>query len=366
VSAPARRRAIVAAVALAGAEATSPATSRAIESSNGYRIAVVTDSDDATARRLAAELRALGFVVSLVTGPHARGERALIETAHRLGADGAVEADPDDLVVYVREASGRTLIEHAGAPTDSATAIPRATELLRTRVLPPPPELPAQSTSTSTSTPTSTSTLTPTRTPTRTPTPTPTPTPTSRRPPADDTSLPPWTAIEPRVGAWLGAGVAWSGGPAASAIYGMGGGFLRVLGPIRIDLMLGRSLTASSVVGSQGQTSVDVWLAGVGARAHLAVGRIGGSAGLGLGGAWLHLQGNANPPYVSGHDDILTMWPYAVLGADASITRNLAVRIDGQLGFTSPRATIEFAGSAVADWGVPIVAGTLALEGHVE
>src|SRR4029077_10800344 len=107
-------------------------------------------------------------------------------------------------------------------------------------------------------------------------------------------------------------------------------------------------------------------LAGVAARAHVAVGRIGGSAGLGLGGAWLPVRGDANPPLVSGHEDILTLWPYAVLGADSAITRNLAVRIDGQLGFTSPRATIEFAGSQVADWGVPIVAGTLALEGHVE
>jgi hypothetical protein len=357
VSAPARRRAFVVvaiAIAIAVGGVIAPVTSRAIEPST-YRIAVVSDSDDPTARRLAAELRALGFVVSRVTGPHARGEQALIDTAHRLGADGAVEADADDLVVYVREASGRTLIEHAGAPADSATAIPRATELLRTRVLPAAP-----------TTTTSTSTSKPTPTPTPTSTPTPTPTLIPRPPRAHQTRVPPWTATEPRAGVWLGPGVVWSGGPAATAIYGFGGGFLRVLGPIRIDLMLGRSLTVSTVVASQGQTSVDVWLAGVAARAHVAVGRIGGSAGLGLGGAWLHLQGNANPPFVSGHDDILTLWPYAVLGADSAITRNLAVRIDGQLGFTSPRATIEFAGSQVADWGVPIVAGTLALEGHVE
>ncbi len=176
----------------------------------------------------------------------------------------------------------------------------------------------------------------------------------------------PFVPRDPVFGGWLGAGEVSSGGAAGSALYAMGGGFLRLLGPVRLDAMLGRSVTGTGVVASEGQTSVDTWLAAVGARARVAIGRFGASAGLGVGGAWLHLQGTANPPFTAGHDDIWTTWPFAVIGADAALTHALAVRVDGMAGFTAPKAVIDFAGTQVASWGVPLTAATLGIELHDE
>jgi len=346
-------------------------TARADEHETTCRVALVANTDDGTTRRLAAELRVLGFRVSRVLGPHARGETALVDTARQLGVDGAVEVEADDLLVYVREASGRTLIEHAGAPGDSTTTIPRATELLRTRLLPapashaivtsppalaaepPPPAMvaPAPSSSAHVDVPPA---LPPSSGDPSLPHP--------HLPRPDETRSPAWRAREPTAGAWLGPGIVYSGGAAGSAAYAVGGGFLRVLGPVRIEVMVGRSLTSSSVTATEGQTSVDAWLAAVGARAHGHLGRIGGSAGLGLGGVWLQLKGTGAPPFVSGHDDILTLWPYAVIGLDASLSRIIALRLDGQAGVTVPRAAIAFAGERVTDWGAPLVSGIFAVE----
>jgi hypothetical protein len=359
-------------VVAGGSAATTMTAVRALhadERDTSCRVALVANTDDGTTRRLAAELRVLGFRVSRVLGPHARGETALVDTARQLGVDGAVEVEADDVLVYVREASGRTLIEHAGAPGDSTTTIPRATELLRTRLLPAPashasvlpPALVAEKPPPVMVAPPPSSANVDVH---------PVPPPSSsgpslphQNPPkADETRSPAWRAREPTAGIWLGPSIVYSGGAAGSAGYAAGGGFLRVLGPLRIEVMVGRSLTSSTVTATEGQTSVDAWLAAVGARAHGHLGRIGASAGLGLGGVWLQLKGAARPPFVSGHDDILTLWPYAVFGLDASLSRIIALRLDGHAGVSVPRATIAFAGERVTDWGAPIVSGTLAVE----
>ena len=307
-------------------------------------VVVLARPDGAIGKRLAAELAALGLTVRM----QSPSEAPIDETARALHVDGAVRATDTTLDVWLVEpGSGRTVLEHiplGSTDTDQVTAIHRAVETLRTQLFEPFVARAAAAASSSS------------------------PPPALRPPPvvsASPTERPPIVSAPPPApltGVWVGPAVSWSGPVTQASADFQLGAWLRVLGPLRLEATLLRSLTTTSVKASAGSSDVESWVAGLAARVRFGSVRIGGGGGVGIAGVWLLLTGHATAPYVSDRADVLTLMPFAVAGLDFSPVRYFAVRADVMAGFTAPRASIVFADQPIADWGYPFLAATLAAE----
>ena len=76
--------------------------------------------------------------------------------------------------------------------------------------------------------------------------------------------------------------------------------------------------------------------------------------GAGVAALWVHLDGNAVAPNVSGKDDVFTALPFARTGIGVGLAPQLRLRIDALAG--------EFSRRRVAAFGLPLVMGTMLVE----
>ena len=116
--------------------------------------------------------------------------------------------------------------------------------------------------------------------------------------------------------------------------------------------------------GPEGDANVAWYVAGVSfgfcASDPAAPVRFRSGAGVWLG--WLNVSGQAAPPYVNTHADVVSIIPHLDAGLSFSLTRVVSISTGVSLGISAPPASIRFAGREVATWGRPLWMGGLALE----
>jgi hypothetical protein len=87
--------------------------------------------------------------------------------------------------------------------------------------------------------------------------------------------------------------------------------------------------------------------------------------GVALAGAFLGMTGSAEPPLFDRTEQIFVVVPSIRAGLAAKISRRLALRTDGFVGASVPRAAIRFAGREVTGWGRPLFSLSLGFEGSL-
>jgi hypothetical protein len=84
--------------------------------------------------------------------------------------------------------------------------------------------------------------------------------------------------------------------------------------------------------------------------------------GVALSGALLGMTGSAEPPLLDRTEQLFVVVPSLRAGLAVKVSRRLALRSDGLLGVSMPRAAIRFAGREVTDWGRPLFGLSLGFE----
>ncbi|MBI2896020.1 MAG: hypothetical protein HYY06_20850 [Deltaproteobacteria bacterium] len=298
---------------------------------------------DPVAARLRAELEALGFEVEVLEAPSLVPSRPLLEAAARdRGAIAAVRIVPSQAGVEVwvfDRVTGKTVLREV--VTDPDPARPdfelialRAVELLRASLM----EVEAPH---------------PSRGEVR-------PGPVVRAI-AERREAP---TRQPSMRLALGPGIALSPGGVGPA--------LDVLFEVRFEPAGSIGATVTALVPTlpanvtdedKGSASVLVALLGadVSWRSRSAW-RLEPTAGAGAAMALLHMRGSAAGGYVGATDDTLSLVPYVRGGARLTLWRGLGLVAQTLVGVAIPRPSIRFAGTEVAQWGGPLVVGSLALE----
>jgi len=88
--------------------------------------------------------------------------------------------------------------------------------------------------------------------------------------------------------------------------------------------------------------------------------QLSGAGGIAL--VRLAIEGHAQPPLASRAETALAALPFARVAVERPIGDRLGVELDGFVGVTAQRAVLRFAGREVADWGRPLVIGTLCFD----
>jgi hypothetical protein len=123
-------------------------------------------------------------------------------------------------------------------------------------------------------------------------------------------------------------------------------------------------ISGAHVAASEGSTRVSATLAGASLDwlPLLPNERWQPQLGVALSGALLGMTGSAEPPLLDRTEQIFVVVPSLRAGIAAKISRRLALRTDGLVGASLPRAAIRFAGREVTDWGRPLFSLSLGFE----
>jgi hypothetical protein len=353
----------------------------ALDSSAGAadgRVVVVEASPgDPVVERLVPELQSSGFVVRVQAHP---GPDVAGQDVH--DADAILRLAPDttiDLWIVDPATHRATVVEKldmARTRSESPGVVAvRLVEMLRARLLTPPPRVappqgtPAEPPRESLATPAVTASMTTPPAPTVSP-----PARTLASPPIDPGVSSPTTApsahpLHPgRVGLDAGALVLFSAGgvpPALDVLFAArwmpwSGLVVRALGALPIlSPQVSASEGSATVTASMAGGSVD-WRFTSEASAWRA------SVGAGAAAAWIGTSGSATPPNISSSGAAVAVTPLLKAQAARALgTPHVHLGIEGMLGTAFPEVGIHFAGRDVAGWGRPFggVAVVVELDG---
>jgi len=306
----------------------------------GVEIAVArTVGDHRITNRVNAELRALGFEVELVPEARSTEPSSLRQIATEHGAVAGLRASPSKTGIelwIVNPATGATAYEEVvtiqSGRNDELLAL-RSVEVLRARLLklgvlsnPPPAPLVIEHEPALTSPP----------------------------PP-----LPPRTQL---LTADLGMAYAWETSALsnyASARFGL---TLSPTPTFSLSSFAMLPLQESQVSQSEGTASVHSTLFGLGGDAHLRWGRLGASLGAGALLAVLSVTGEAAPPYQGQHDRLFAAVPFIRVSGSARVADWLGLNLEFLAGVATPPTVVRLDLEDVAEWGRPLLTGSLTLQ----
>jgi hypothetical protein len=119
----------------------------------------------------------------------------------------------------------------------------------------------------------------------------------------------------------------------------------------------------TEVSSQQGTADVRTFLFGIGGAAVFAPSKDWTvSSGAGAGVAWLHMSGDAHPPFRSTSVDPVAGVAYVRGSAIYRASSWAGIRADALVGAAVPRVEISFAGERVATWGRPFLGIGLGVE----
>jgi hypothetical protein len=131
---------------------------------------------------------------------------------------------------------------------------------------------------------------------------------------------------------------------------------------VTLDTFVLLPLRAARVSEPEGSSTVEVRLLAIAVSMSGDAGpaRIGG--GVGLGGVWLHAEGDATPPLRSAVRDIFAAAPFVRVSSVLPRQSLVRARLELSSGLAMPQLGIEFAGREVAEWGAPWAIAALGVE----
>jgi hypothetical protein len=178
-------------------------------------------------------------------------------------------------------------------------------------------------------------------------------------PPARPAAPPP-----PRFSASVGASALASPGGVGVAVGAALGFSFFVTDRASLDAIARIPVVAGHLEGPEGTARVNITAIGGGLSLALTPRDAWLRPGLGVGVAfeWLHVDGVANPPFVSSSDDLFAALPYARFSVSVALTGALRLRADLLGALSVPGQAITFAGRRAATFGRPLADGSLALE----
>jgi hypothetical protein len=172
-----------------------------------------------------------------------------------------------------------------------------------------------------------------------------------------------------RFAARLGAGVGYDRQGNLESSWQLAIALTAALGPrLRIGLDGLVPLTSAGVRGPEGQADVRLWLAGP----FLEVALTGPaspadiSAGVGVWGAMLRMQGTAAAPYQGVPASVTTLAPHADIGARFRLGRRLAIGGFVSAAIAAPEVIVRFSGREAARWGRPFGLAGLVIEARLD
>jgi hypothetical protein len=317
------------------------------------RVALLTDEPDApVARRLAAELEALGFDRIVAPPPATLSPSELGSIARSLGVVAAIRIVPSHTgaeVWIVDRVTGKTLLREVllepTEPSRRADVLAvRAVELLRASLIeveaahpsrgdvPPPPavrEIVERET---------------------------------RRPTAAPRPAPPGADVF-RVSA--APGLAWSPGGVPANVHPTLAVHWTALSPrLGFGAIALLPTVAREVCGDEGCASFSTASMAADVELELASPRavVRPALGLAFGAVWARMGGDAIVPRDGADVDVLAALALGHAGLAVRIADPLALRADGSIGVTLPRVAMEFGDRLVATWGRPLLLVTLGAE----
>jgi hypothetical protein len=153
------------------------------------------------------------------------------------------------------------------------------------------------------------------------------------------------------------------GGIAAAPTFVVGGSWLPIE-HIGVAVLAVASPFDSRLSGPEGESAVWTGLAGAGlvAEPTKTTAALGARFELGLAAAWVHMDGEATPPYRSGSATLVAALPYLRPSLRWRALPALALRLDTIAGVALPQPAIVFAGREVALWGRPLVVASAGIE----
>ena len=117
------------------------------------------------------------------------------------------------------------------------------------------------------------------------------------------------------------------------------------------------------VEGTEGRASVTLASASVaGDVLFLDTPKWRGHAGVGVGAVWAHMEGTASQAFVGRGDDVLAALSYLHGGASYRLGSNVRLFGDLTFGVATPRPVVVFGERTVAAWGQPVGTASLGLE----
>jgi hypothetical protein len=313
--------------------------STAVRAQPPTRVAIADAADDpAVAIRVRAELAAAGVVVvDIEAWPTDPTSASVAELLSAAGATAAVRVHGEVLEVWVVDREAATLRERMRAdPADAVsemTVAVRAAEVVRAalaslgrvsgerRASAPPEE-----------------------------------TPVPQQPPPQPESRAQF-ALD------LGAGISASPGGIGAVPTLVAGARWFPFDGVGMGVLVVASPFSSTIDASEGSACVWTGLAGGGI---VLVPVFSDGWGLrleaGIAGAWLHMQGSAEPPYVSGSDTVAAASAYIRPGLRVQLTRMVAIQGGAIAAATLSRVVVAFAGRETASWGRPVVVASTGVE----
>jgi hypothetical protein len=316
-------------------------------------IAVVDRDGAPVARRIAAELSALGFrVISVADDAEQPSRMHLEEVARSSGAVAAVRVAPSSKgieVWLVDRVTGKTVLREvlardaATAGTDAVVAV-RTVELLRASLL--EIDLPHPSRG---------DVL---------------PSAALRR----AARLPPPAGADVRAHSGQASDSVWFGAASGSSISpgGLGaspafvlGAYWQPAGRLSAGIVSFLPVVPARLTSVEGTSDVYTTLLGAGVRVDLM--DRGGTwvpdVGTGISMLMFHMDGTGKPPAYQGRSDmVVTAAPYAELGLSCRLLRDLSLRSEMRAAIAMPEPVIRFAGRDVARMGRPLVLFLLGFE----
>jgi hypothetical protein len=307
------------------------------------RIAVVhaASAADGVTGRLRDELSTLGLsVVDVTLGPE-EGATSLDDAARRVDAFAAVQVVPakGGVEVWIADrVTGKTLLRELvvapGAALDDVVAL-QAVELLRASLA----ELGF-----------------------------------SKKPAGDVRSTPAVTRSAPSLPPprretrkfWLqvGPALAISPGGLSASGHALIGFRWRAAKQVGADAWGLLPVLSASVSGPEGTADVSPLLFGADVAIWFlepeADFQVSGAGGVAL--ARLGIDGHAVPPLASRAETSIAPVPFARVSLERRLGSRLGLELDGFVGVAAPRPVLRFNGREVADWGRPLVIGTICFD----
>jgi hypothetical protein len=88
--------------------------------------------------------------------------------------------------------------------------------------------------------------------------------------------------------------------------------------------------------------------------------QVSGAGGVAL--ARLGIDGHAVPPLASRGDTSIAALPFARVSVGRRLGSRLGLELDGFVGVATPRPVLRFNGREVAEWGRPLVVGSVCFD----
>jgi hypothetical protein len=316
------------------------------------RVLVLGPSEkDPMVERLKRELALLGLRVEVLT-PGGDDPRELAESARARHADAAlaIRPSPPGIVLWIDPVRSPTasaeiqVDEQSAGSAEPRLLVLRAVEILRERLLPPPPAPNVAA-----------------------PPASPLPSPDAPSPPP--APLPPTVAREaasqPRIpSAFLGPAIVASPGNLGAMPEVWLGARWAPLRRMDLELLALVPTTAVSASGPEGSMTfrAGAVAAGVAAKLVAPTSDLFVDAGAGFGVMLAGFEGQARPPLVSAGGVRATMLPYAHASVGYWVASRIAVRGDLLTGFALPEPVLTIAGQKVAAFGEPLAAFSASVE----